>query len=84
MDTAILIQRIPFQDSWLPDTLSLGWELNVNLRVNQYVQANVGSHIKYDDDVKIKVDKDGDGTLETGGPKIQFKQLLGVGVVYQF
>ena len=64
--------------------VDVDWELNVNLRVNQYVQANVGSHIKYDDDVKIKVDKDGDGTLETGGPKIQFKQLLGVGVVYQF
>ena len=65
-------------------SVDVDWELNVNLRVNQYVQANVGSHIKYDDDVKIKVDKDGDGTLETGGPKIQFKQLLGVGVVYQF
>ena len=52
--------------------------------MNQYVQANVGSHLKYDDDVKIKKDIDGDGTLETGGPKVQFKQLLGVGLVYQF
>lgn len=64
--------------------VDIDWELNVNLRVNQYVQANVGSHLKYDDDVKIKVDRDGDGDLETGGPKVQFKQLLGVGLVYQF
>ena len=64
--------------------VDVDWELNVNLKVNQYVQANVGSHIKYDDDVKIKKDIDGDGTLETGGPKVQFKQLLGVGLVYQF
>lgn len=64
--------------------VDVDWELNVNLKVNQYVQANVGSHIKYDDDVKIKKDIDGDGSLETLGPKLQFKQLLGVGLVYQF
>lgn len=64
--------------------VDVDWELNFNLKVNQYVQANVGSHLKYDDDVKVKVDKDGDGELETGGAKVQFKQLLGVGLVYQF
>lgn len=64
--------------------IDVDWELNVKLKVNEYVQANVGSHLKYDDDVKFKKDLDGDGTLETTGPRIQFKQLLGVGVVYEF
>lgn len=64
--------------------IDVDWELNFNLRVNDYVKANVGSHLKYDDDVKFKEDLDGDGELETGGPKVQFKQLLGVGIVYSF
>ncbi len=64
--------------------IDIDWELNLDLQVNDYVKANVGSHLKYDDDVKFKQDLDGDGELETGGPKVQFKQLLGVGVVYSF
>lgn len=64
--------------------IDVDWELNVTLKVNDHVQANVGSHIRYDDDVKFKEDRDGDGELETVGPKIQFKQLLGVGLTYDF
>lgn len=64
--------------------IDIDWELNLDLQVNEYVKANVGSHLKYDDDVKFKQDLDGDGKLETGGPRVQFKQLLGVGVVYSF
>ncbi|MFD0977111.1 DUF3078 domain-containing protein [Salinimicrobium gaetbulicola] len=64
--------------------IDVDWELNLDLKVNEYVKANVGSHLKYDDDVKFKKDLDGDGKLDTGGARIQFKQLLGVGLVYQF
>ena len=64
--------------------IDVDWELNLDLKVNDYVKANVGSHLKYDDDVKFQQDYDGDGELETGGARIQFKQLLGVGIVYQF
>ena len=64
--------------------IDVDWELNLDLKVNDHVKASVGSHLKYDDDVKFKQDRDGDGKLETGGARIQFKQLLGVGVVYEF
>lgn len=64
--------------------IDVDWELNLDLKVNEYVKANVGSHLRYDDDVKFKQDLDGDGKLETGGPRVQFKQLLGVGIVYTF
>lgn len=64
--------------------IDIDWEINFDMKVNEYVRANVGSHLKYDDDVKFKEDLDGDGELETVGPKVQFKQLLGVGLVYDF
>lgn len=64
--------------------IDVDWELNVNLTVNDFVKASIGSHLKYDDDVKVQADTNNDGELENLGPKIQFKQMLGVGVVYEF
>ena len=64
--------------------IDVDWELNVNLTVNDFVKASIGSHLKYDDDIKVQGDIDDDGDLEDLGPKIQFKQMLGVGVVYEF
>lgn len=64
--------------------IDVDWELNVNLTVNDFVKASIGSHLKYDDDVKVQADTNDDGELENLGPKIQFKQMLGVGVVYEF
>ncbi|MDT0650346.1 DUF3078 domain-containing protein [Autumnicola edwardsiae] len=64
--------------------IDVDWQINVNLKVNDFIKANVGSQIRYDDDVKYKEDFDGDGELETTGPRLQFKQTLGVGVVYEF
>lgn len=64
--------------------IDVDWQLNLNLVVNDFIKANIGSHLKYDDDVKVKEDTNNDGELEILGPRIQFKQMLGVGVVYEF
>lgn len=64
--------------------IDVDWQLKLNLIVNEFVKANIGSHLIYDDDVKFKEDTNNDGNLETMGPKIQFKQLLGVGLMYEF
>lgn len=79
-------QRVRMYSDYLNNfgNIDVDWEVNFDLRVNEYVKANVGSHLRYDDDVKFKQDRDGDGKLEPGGARVQFKQLLGVGVVYSF
>lgn len=64
--------------------VDVDWQVNVNMKVNEFIQASIGSHLRYDDDVKVKEDINGDGKLETLGPRIQFKQMLGVGVIYEF
>ena len=64
--------------------IDVDWQMTVNMKVNEFIKANVGSHIRYDDDVKFKEDTNGDGKLETSGPRVQLKQMLGVGVVYEF
>lgn len=64
--------------------VDVDWQVNVNMKVNEFIKASIGSHLRYDDDVKVKKDTNGDGKLETLGPRIQFKQMLGVGFVYEF
>ena len=62
--------------------VDVDWQLQLDMTVNQYVKANIGTHIVYDDDIKSKEEEGGVQVVK--GPKIQLKQLLGVGVVYQF
>ena len=64
--------------------VDVNWEVNFDLTINKHVTANVGSHFLYDDDVKDKEDINNDGVLVPVGPKIQIKQILGVGLFYSF
>lgn len=65
--------------------IDIDWELNFNLKVNQFISANIGTHLIYDDDIKFDSQRAANGTIISEGiPKTQFKQLLGLGVVYEF
>jgi len=81
-----LNNRVRLYTDYVSDfgNIDVDWELNFNLIVNEYVRATIGTHLKYDDQIKYKEDKNNDGELETYGPRIQFKQLLGIGLVYDF
>ncbi|WP_179336769.1 DUF3078 domain-containing protein [Winogradskyella ludwigii] len=63
--------------------IDLEWELNFDMKVNRFVKATLGSHLRYDNDIKIEVERDEltneENVIE--GPKLQWKQILGVGVV---
>ena len=66
--------------------VDLDWEVNFNFKVNDYVRATMGSHLKYDNDVKVETVLEENAIEETVvvGPKAQWKQLLGVGVLVDF
>ena len=57
-------------------------DLQVELVVNQYVKANIGAHVIYDDDIKSK--REIEGIQVTEGPKTQLRQAIGVGIEYAF
>ncbi|MEX0275191.1 MAG: DUF3078 domain-containing protein [Flavobacteriaceae bacterium] len=81
-----LKHRLSFYTDYLRDfgNVDVDWELNLDMKVNKYVAANIGTHIIYDDDILFdQVTEDGQIT-DPGEPRIQFKQLLGVGVSYNF
>lgn len=62
--------------------IDVDWQLQFDLIVNKYVTANIGAHILYDDDVKSTEEVNGE--IVYGGPKLQLKQTLGIGLVYTF
>jgi hypothetical protein len=80
----MLDNRITLYTDYLNNfgNIDVNWELALDMTVNQYVKANIGTHLIYDDDIKSK--EDVNGTQVTKGPKIQLKQLLGVGLSYTF
>lgn len=63
--------------------IDVDWQLNVDMEVNEYLKASIGTHLRYDEDVKFREDVTGDGKIETMTAKIQFKQLLGIGVAFE-
>jgi hypothetical protein len=63
-------------------TIDVDYDFLLDLVVNQYVKANIGARLIYDDDIKAKEEME--GKQVTVGPKIQLKQVLGVGIVYAF
>lgn len=64
--------------------VDVDWEVYFDFKVNEYVSASMGSHLRYDNDVKTIVeDETTDETIQEG-PKVQWKQLLGLGVSVAF
>ncbi len=80
----ILDNRFVFYTDYLNNfgNVDVDWQMQLDLTVNQYVKANVGMHMIYDDDIKNKYEEN--GVQITEGPKIQLKQMIGVGLSYTF
>lgn len=64
--------------------LDVDWEVVFDFKVNSYMRATLGSHLKYDNDVKTYVATEIEDEFDERGAKVQWKQLLGVGVVVDF
>jgi len=65
--------------------IDVDWELNVEFRINRYIATTIGTQLIYDDDILFNEQKDDNGNItDPGEPKLQFRQLLGVGVSYAF
>jgi hypothetical protein len=59
-----------------PENADINMEINLNFKVTKYISSNLNLQFKYDDDTKhIDPDK---------GPSLQFKQVLGLALSYNF
>lgn len=68
-----------------PQNIDVSWENNLAMKVNKYIMVTFNTHLIYDDDIKVGKDTNNDGTLDKfSGPKVQFKEILGVGIAFKF
>lgn len=66
-----------------PQNIDIDWELMVSFKFNEFITANVKTQMIYDDDIPIPVDEDDDGIIDSNGPRLQFKEMFGIGITYK-
>lgn len=64
----------------------MDWETNLTLKINKFISASILCHLLYDDEIDIPIyETINDEKVQVGvGPRLQFKQVLGVGFSYKF
>lgn len=70
-----------------PQNIVVNWETLIALKVNKFISANLNTQLMYDDKIKTPIDVNGNGVIDPGetfGPRVQFKEILGVGLSYNF
>lgn len=75
MENVNLITKASFFSAYTHDfgNIDINWEAMLAMKINKFLTATIATNLIYDDDVKIN-----------DGPKIQFKEVVGVGVAYTF
>jgi hypothetical protein len=53
-------------------TIDVDWQASLAMKINDHMNANILTNLVYDDDIKFG----------TGGPRIQFKEVFGLGITY--
>ncbi|MDP4679683.1 MAG: DUF3078 domain-containing protein [Cyclobacteriaceae bacterium] len=66
-----------------PKKIDLNWENALLMKINKYLSASLINQLIYDADIDITT-YDENGNIDQVGPKVQFKNIFGVGLVYIF
>jgi len=76
-----LKSKLELFSNYLKNTKNIDvlWDVNLNMKINSFLSTNFVVNMIYDDDVKTVED---DGT--TSGANIQYMQLFGLGLTYNF
>lgn len=64
--------------------VDVDWRVDFDFKVNNFVRATLGSHLRYDNDVKTTKPSAIEGEVDEAGAKIQWKQFLGIGFAVDF
>jgi hypothetical protein len=59
--------------------IDVDWKVMINMKITDYLSANLNTHLIYDDDIKTS-----DDSGNPRGAKVQFKEVFGVGLTYKF
>jgi hypothetical protein len=64
-----------------PEKIDVNWEVNIDMKINDFLSANLNTYLIYDYDVKFTEIQNG---VEIQTDKVQFKEAISVGLTYKF
>lgn len=67
-----------------PQNIDVNWQVLVAMKISKYLTTTISTHLIYDDDIDIAIDSNGDGVTDKAGPRLQFKEVFGLGLSYKF
>jgi len=68
-----------------PQNIDVNWEVLIGMKVNKYLSASISTQMIYDHDIPVAVIRNENGIKTTGtGPRLQFKEVLAIGLSYKF
>ena len=66
-----------------PQNIDVDWQVVITMKVNEFLNAQVKTHLIYDHDTPVGIDDSGNGTFDRFGPRTQFSEQLSLGIVYK-
>lgn len=81
MESVNLITTADFFTPYSKDfgNIDVNWDVLISMKINKVLSATINTTLKYDNDVKTF---DDNGVKK--GAKVQFKEVLGIGLAYNF
>lgn len=81
MENVDLISKADFFTAYNSSfgNIDVDWDVLLSMKINKYLSATFNTTLRYDDDVKY-IDEKG----VAHGARVQFRQILGVGLAYKF
>ncbi len=68
-----------------PQNIDVNWENILSMKVNKFLSASITTNMIYDHDIPVPVKRTENGVTVNGtGPRLQFKQVLAIGISYKF
>ncbi len=66
-----------------PQNIDIDWEATLKMKINYNINANISTHLIYDDDIQVPI-FDNEGIKIGSGPRVQFKEIISIGFTYKF
>jgi hypothetical protein len=85
MENITALSRLELFSNYLekPQNLNVNFDTRINMRINQYISANLEIQMLYDENANIRASGP-DGTMITVGPRVQLKQTFSLGFSVKF
>src|SRR4030042_694753 len=85
LENVNLLTKIDLFSNYIedPQFIDVSWEVTLTMSVNKWMTANIHTHLIFDEDIKFP-EYDDTGALVDEKSKVQFKEVLGVGISFKF